>query len=46
MESGLFEKFDNLVAKMQEESGIICRGAYLMGVRDGDRARDLHEISC
>ena len=46
MESELFSKLDNLVAKMQEESGIICRGAYLMGVRDGDRARDLHEISC
>ena len=32
MGSGLFEKLDNLVAKMQEESGIICRGAYLMGL--------------
>ena len=39
MGSGLFEKLDNLVAKMQEESGIICRGAYLMGVRDGDRVK-------
>ena len=39
MGSGLFEKLDNLVAKMQEESGLICRGAYLMGVRDGDRVK-------
>ena len=40
MESELFSNLDNLVAKMQEECGIICRGAYLMGVRDCDRVRE------
>ena len=45
MESELFSNLDNLVAKMQEESGIICRGAYLMGLETEREVRPENSIS-